>query len=194
MPLYICRESAEITSPSNFLASLIATSDLPDAVGPQMTIILGLALCILGSILEANKKATGSLYKERGEREGFLMTGSRIRILLVEDEALVRINLERLLTRHFEVVPACDGEEALNVFLEMSGEFNLIITDCRMPRMSGMQLCRELKKLCEIPVLLCSASATFLTDEERNIFDGIVSKPVKLPKFFGEVNRLCTGV
>ena len=122
------------------------------------------------------------------------MAGLKIRILLVEDEALIRIDLERVLLRHFEVVPACDGEEALNVFLEMSGEFNLIITDCRMPRMSGMQLCRELKKLCKIPVLLCSASATFLTDEERDLFDGIVSKPVQFPKFFGEVNRLCAGV
>lgn len=122
------------------------------------------------------------------------MARPKIRILLVEDEALVRITLERLLMRHFEVVPACDGEDALNVFLKMPSEFNLVITDCRMPRMSGVQLCRELKNLCKIPVLLCSAGVVLLTDEEKSLFDGIVSKPVKFPKFFSEVNRLCAMV
>lgn len=122
------------------------------------------------------------------------MARPKIRILLVEDEALVRITLERLLMRHFEVVPACDGEDALNVFLKMPSEFNLVITDCRMPRMSGVQLCRELKNLCKIPVLLCSAGVVLLTDEEKSLFDGIVSKPVQFPKFFSEVNRLCAMV
>ena len=122
------------------------------------------------------------------------MSEPKIRILLVEDEALIRTALERCLLRHFEVVPACDGEDALNVFLKMPSEFNLVITDCRMPRMSGVQLCRELKNLCKIPVLLCSAGTTLLTDEEKSLFDGIVSKPVQFPKFFGEVNRLCVRV
>lgn len=122
------------------------------------------------------------------------MAEPKIRILLVEDEALIRTALERLLLRHFEVVPACDGEDALNVFLKMPSEFNLVITDCRMPRMSGVQLCRELKNLCKIPVLLCSAGVVLLTDEEKSLFDGIVSKPVQFPKFFSEVNRLCAMV
>ena len=59
-PLYTCRLSAEMISPLKFLASLTATSDLPDEVGPIITMILGFTMDIFVSILRAGKKAMDS--------------------------------------------------------------------------------------------------------------------------------------
>src|SRR3989344_7505770 len=44
IPLYTCRESAEIISPWNFRASLTANALFPEAVAPAMTIIFAMEL------------------------------------------------------------------------------------------------------------------------------------------------------
>lgn len=63
-------------------------------------------------------------------------------VLVVEDEALVRLNAcDMLGDMGFEVVDAADGIEALDV-LEARRDIELIFSDCRMPRMTGPELAR----------------------------------------------------
>jgi CheY-like chemotaxis protein len=67
---------------------------------------------------------------------------SRKVVLVVEDEALVRLNAcDMLGDMGFEVVDAADGFEALNV-LEARRDIDVIFSDCRMPRMTGPELAR----------------------------------------------------
>ena len=68
------------------------------------------------------------------------------RVLLVEDEAVVRSIIERTLARaHYRVSVATHGAEALEM-VERDGPFDLLITDVVMPGMSGWELGRRLRE------------------------------------------------
>ncbi len=67
------------------------------------------------------------------------------RILLVEDEETVRAVAERLLrTLGYTVVTAVDGQDALRVVEAARGDFALVLTDVRMPRLGGPELAAHL--------------------------------------------------
>jgi len=67
-------------------------------------------------------------------------------VLIVDDEGGNRHVLSELLSRQYEVYQASGGEEALNL-LESEDAHNIdaVIIDHRMPGMTGIQLCKELK-------------------------------------------------
>lgn len=72
-------------------------------------------------------------------------TGQALKILVVEDEApqreLLAYNLDK---SGYRVLTAADGEEGLLVALEEKP--SLIILDWMMPELSGIELCRQLKR------------------------------------------------
>jgi CheY-like chemotaxis protein len=66
--------------------------------------------------------------------------GARQRVLVVDDEPLVRMNAcDMFEDMGFEVIDAADGKEALDL-LETRSDIDLIFTDCLMPRMTGPEL------------------------------------------------------
>ncbi|MES2698048.1 MAG: response regulator [Pseudomonadota bacterium] len=82
------------------------------------------------------------------------------RILLVEDEDMVRAVAERALARAgYDIVTASDGDEGLEKV--RSGErFDLVVTDVVMPSMDGPAMAREIRKLQpRLPVLFMSGYA-----------------------------------
>lgn len=81
------------------------------------------------------------------------------KILVVEDEApivtLLRYNLER---EGFEVLEAGDGEEAILLAMEKSPD--LILLDWMLPLLSGVEVCRRLRRTPEtkgVPVIMLTA-------------------------------------
>ncbi len=69
------------------------------------------------------------------------------RMLVVDDEPMVRAGTARILNKlGFEVTAACNGAEALRVFSEHRGAFDLIVLDMRMPVMDGPECFAELRK------------------------------------------------
>lgn len=80
------------------------------------------------------------------------------RILLVDDELAVRAVLRRALEHVGCIVhEAEDGAEALDLALELGGEFDVAITDLVMPRMNGTELGARLRHLYpSIPVIYMS--------------------------------------
>ena len=70
----------------------------------------------------------------------------RKRILIVDDEENSRTGLSKILTRSgYEVLTAGDGKEALEKVRQTT--CHLVITDMKMPRMDGIALLREVKKV-----------------------------------------------
>ena len=69
------------------------------------------------------------------------------RILLVEDEASIRefvvINLIR---SGYEVFEAQSGEDALRIYKEQKGLFDIALLDVMLPGIDGFTVCRELRK------------------------------------------------
>lgn len=78
------------------------------------------------------------------------------RILVVDDEWAVVDLLSRFLTKKgYKVTTACDGREAWELF--QSQAFDLVLSDVRMPTLSGLQLLEEIKRANpRIPVILIS--------------------------------------
>jgi CheY-like chemotaxis protein len=88
-------------------------------------------------------------------------TPTRQTILVVDDEPGVRVMVARMLTLSgYAVVSAQSGEEAISIAQEYAAPLDLVLTDVRMPGMSGPELAQELRKLRpEIKVMYMSAYA-----------------------------------
>lgn len=82
------------------------------------------------------------------------------RVLLVEDEDMVRAVAERALARAGYQITACsDGEDGLEAF-EADSDFDIVVSDVVMPGMDGPAMVRAIRKLQpEIPVLFMSGYA-----------------------------------
>jgi len=99
------------------------------------------------------------------------MSGERAKagpaILVVDDEASIRTVLESQLTRlGHAVVLAADGEAALEA-LRRGREFALVISDVKMPRLSGLDLLRVVKsERPDTPFVLLTAHGTIETAVE----------------------------
>ena len=107
---------------------------------------------------------------------------SQLRILVVDDERLVRESLNMLLSfdgHHVET--ASDGEDALG---KLSAEkFDVVITDFEMPKMRGDSLAVAIKaRWPEQPVILLSAYGEIFKAEGKELpgVDLILSKPFLL--------------
>lgn len=80
-----------------------------------------------------------------------------VKILLADDEDLLRNLLKEVLDEQgFMVYEAQDGEEALDIFYEEQ-DFSLVILDVMMPKMDGITVLDEIRKVSEVPVLLLTA-------------------------------------
>jgi DNA-binding NtrC family response regulator len=85
------------------------------------------------------------------------------RILVVDDQDMIRDSLATTLKRDGHEVIAC-AEPAAAVARLGQGRFDLLISDLKMPRMSGIELLGEVKKLRpDLPVVLMTAFATVNT-------------------------------
>jgi signal transduction histidine kinase/CheY-like chemotaxis protein len=115
--------------------------------------------------------------------------GVNVSVLLVEDDATVRTVLGRVLTKSgFSVEVACNGEEAVAAVVDRHRQsqglqsavastgngaeasrpadqlpkpmFDVVLMDVIMPRMDGIQACKELRKLgfTDLPIIGCTAS------------------------------------
>jgi DNA-binding NtrC family response regulator len=88
------------------------------------------------------------------------------KILVCDDQELMRDSLAAILAREgHEVVAAGDGAAA--VARLSAGRFDLLVTDLKMPRMTGLELLAEAKRLrADMPVILMTAFATVQTAVE----------------------------
>jgi len=78
------------------------------------------------------------------------------KIMIVDDDPYIRELVRVFLQREgFDIVEAADGQEALAMLEHTPAE--LVILDIMMPNMDGWELCRELRKMYDIPLLMLTA-------------------------------------
>lgn len=115
------------------------------------------------------------------------------RALVVDDDNDVRHLLKSLLENvKVDADEAKDGLEGMQ-YLKRN-KYNIIFLDLKMPRLNGDQFMSILKKRNDqCPVIVVSG---YLTEEQIIRFiklgvKGFLSKPLKLEKFYQEVNKIC---
>ena len=106
------------------------------------------------------------------------------RILFVEDEDAVRGVASRLLrARGYEVIEACDGEEALALAEEHTGTIDLLISDVIMPGLDGPTMLKKARPfLGDVPVMFISgyAEAEFSDLLEGETGVSFLPKPIDI--------------
>lgn len=109
-----------------------------------------------------------------------------IKILVVEDEQRVAELLKRGLEESgYQVELAYDGVWGLRLF--RAGEFQMVISDVILPKMSGFELCKEIRNINNrVPVLMLTALGT--TDDKLDGFDAGADDYMVKPFDFRELN------
>ena len=114
------------------------------------------------------------------------------RVLLVEDEDVVRSFAVRALTRQgYEVLEASDGQEALDLVAANDGQIDIVVTDVVMPEMDGPTMFRELRKTNpSIKVIFVSGYPNEAFRETLGSEDvAFLPKPFSLPQLAEKVKQ-----
>jgi nitrogen-specific signal transduction histidine kinase/CheY-like chemotaxis protein len=118
-------------------------------------------------------------------------------VLLVEDDEALRATLAELLEGlDYAVVQAADGEEALRCMQARNGAVDLVISDVVMPRLGGIELLQELRRMGScVPVILMSGHDTSLQNMQmRAAGAGVfLHKPPAGQDLAAAVERLLEG-
>ena len=107
----------------------------------------------------------------------------KYKILIVDDEAPTREALLRYLRRNFQVKAAADGAEAIEYIT--SENFDLVLTDLRMPRADGMSVLEAVQGKTPKPCCILLTAYGSITDAVKAVKAGafdFVAKPIKLEK------------
>lgn len=110
------------------------------------------------------------------------------KILIVDDEyQITRVLKRSFLAHRYDVRTASDGEAALDLFHDFHPD--LIITDLQMPEMNGIELCREIRKISEIPIIVLSVKGEEKTKVEALDAgaDDYVTKPFGMDELLARV-------
>ncbi|MBR1816558.1 MAG: response regulator transcription factor [Lachnospiraceae bacterium] len=103
----------------------------------------------------------------------------KLKILVVDDESRMRKLIKDFLIKNdYNVLEACDGEEAIDIFMS-NKEISLVILDVMMPKLDGYEAAAEIRKVSDIPIIMLTAKS----DEQDELkgfelgIDEYITKP-----------------
>ena len=113
-----------------------------------------------------------------------------MKILLIEDNRAISKGLVYTLEQNgFEVALCENAESTLN---SLGGDFDLFIVDVSLPDGNGFELCDEIKRVCETPVIFLTA-----LDDEDSIVKGFdlgaedyITKPFSSRELLARIKRI----
>jgi two-component system, OmpR family, KDP operon response regulator KdpE len=116
------------------------------------------------------------------------MTAEHPHILVVDDEPqITRVLRTTLVAQGYEIRVANDGEMALEIMKDWTP--NLIITDLSMPRVNGVELCRRVRAVSQVPILVLS-----VRDQEKQKIEALdagaddyITKPFSMNELLARV-------
>jgi two-component system chemotaxis response regulator CheY len=128
-----------------------------------------------------------------------------MKCLITEDDFISRRILRELLSPHFDIEIAVDGEESVTAFRmahEAKQPFDLVCMDIMMPKMDGREALRQIRRLekeLEVPPNLeVKVIMTTALDDPKTVFDSFYEdgataylvKPIGKQKLFRELRAL----
>ena len=113
------------------------------------------------------------------------------KILIVEDDANLRMLMAMRLKSKYEVAAAADGRAALEIF--ENGGIDLIVTDLMMPGLDGYALVESIRSMgCDTPVIMLTAKDG-MNDKGRGFAagtDDYMTKPVNFEELTWRIDAL----
>jgi two-component system, OmpR family, KDP operon response regulator KdpE len=119
-------------------------------------------------------------------------TMSHAKILLVDDDPQVRRALRTTLTSAgYVVVEARTGEEAVEE-VQAEGAVDMVLLDLKMPGIGGLEACRRIRKIFDVPILVISVLRT--QEEKVQAFDAgaddYLVKPFGIQELLSRIHAL----
>ena len=117
-------------------------------------------------------------------------------VLVADDESQVRGLMELLLKRMgLQVLPAVDGEQAVDLFRQHATEIKFVLMDLTMPKLDGRKALVEIRKIRpDVKVILTSGydSDDLIRRYGKEGFDAFIQKPCDVETFRTVVRRMCS--
>ena len=134
-----------------------------------------------------------SIFRDPARMQNFVRHGRKFHILIVDDEPInLQVLTNHLEVQNFEVTSAIDGVEAL-ALLKDGRQFDVVVLDIMMPRMSGYEVCRRLRDYYlphQLPVVMLTAKdqvSDLVTGFEAGAND-YLTKPFSKDELLARVN------
>ena len=103
------------------------------------------------------------------------------RVLIAEDESAIREIIGITLRRAgYEVTEACDGQQALDLYSEKNGEFDVVLLDIMMPNVDGLEVCKRLRSVSGTVGIIMLTAKTQEMDKVSGLLmgaDDYITKP-----------------
>lgn len=154
------------------------TKEVGKGTGLGLSVVLGIVRDLGGAIRVESENAKGSCFEVFFPAPARPVTppdpgpspplvGGSERILFVDDEMTVaELNEMRLQKLGYRVTCETDPQRALQRFAESPGDFDLVITDMTMPKMTGDMLSREILKIRpDMKIILCTGYNERISEE-----------------------------
>ena len=104
-------------------------------------------------------------------------------VLIVEDDNKLRNTVTDYLSQNlFDVIPASDGIEALEIFEENKDNIDIVLLDGMLPMLDGLEVLKKIREESDVPVIMIAARETE-TDQLQGFYTGAdqyITKPFLL--------------
>jgi CheY-like chemotaxis protein len=140
-------------------------------------------------ILEATDRPTTV-----GESEVILPVGGHETILVAEDEPVVQALISEILTiAGYRIIPAADGDDAIEKFKQNQDRIDLILLDMIMPKKNGRKAYEEIRQIKPGIKVLFSSGYTADFIESRGVSENgieLIMKPLKPTELLKKVREI----
>lgn len=182
------------------------TKEVGKGIGMGLSVVHGILKTHGGAIQVESESGRGSLFsvylplalKETramacGEKVQAPSSRSKARVLVIDDEEIILSSLQNALQRSgYSVVTVNDSLKAIDVFSRAPEDFDLVITDLTMPRMTGVELSARLMQIRSgIPIILCTGYSDIINEHQAKAMGvrELLQKPASIGELKNAVRR-----